>query len=250
MDITNQQITPAQNIPQDSMTNPPVSNQKGLMLPILGVAILLIIVAGGAYYLGTQKTNPINQPTMQDTTQNITPAATGYSPTTTSSSNLQTSENANWQTYSNTEIGYSIKYPMNWIINAWPVETSSIPKNTQSVNFGKYQLPSSFGEEDLKKEGYLVEVWIDIDKTLNQVLQENDAYKNRAGYKKEQTTFNGLTAYKIYNTGFDFPRDRMVFERNGKVFSIGLNYLASTDAEKTEAQKTYNLILDSFQFIK
>ncbi len=44
MDITNQQITPTQNIPQDSVTNPPVSNQKGIMLLILGVAILLIIV--------------------------------------------------------------------------------------------------------------------------------------------------------------------------------------------------------------
>lgn len=69
--------------------------EKGFSLPLLlAVFVILIVVAGGAYYLGTTKNR------LQ--TQN--PAVTSVpSPTQ--------DETVNWKTYTNTIAGYKIKYP-------------------------------------------------------------------------------------------------------------------------------------------
>lgn len=76
MEITNQQMAPAQKIPQDSVTNSTVSNQKGFIPLILGVIILLIIVAGGAYYLWSKNTNLTSKPQVQQpATYSITPTS-------------------------------------------------------------------------------------------------------------------------------------------------------------------------------
>lgn len=227
----------------------PINNQRGNLLILLSILVLLVVVGGGAYYLGTQKgqsPKPFNQ---QNSSVNTIPTNNQSSVSTTNPTS-PVEQKSDMQTYTDNANGYSIKYPSGWVINAWPQEPNSIPKNAQSINFGKYKLSASFGEEELKKEGYLIEIWIDKGKTLNEVLQENDTFKNRAGYRKDQVMFNGLTAYKIYNTGFDFPRDRLVVESDGKVFSISLNYLSLADVEKAEAQNTYKLVINSFQFLK
>lgn len=112
MDIANQQTTPAQNIPQESVTNHPVSNQKGLMLLILGVAILLIIVAGGAYYLGSKNTNLTSKPEVPQ------PATSATTPTLNPITSTEDST-AGWKTYTSTEGKYSIKYPQDWVVEVY-----------------------------------------------------------------------------------------------------------------------------------
>ena len=112
MNITNQEITPAQNIPQDSETNPPVSNRKGFMPLILGVAILLIIVAGGAYYLGSKNTNLTSKPQIQQPATSVT---------TPTSNPITSTEDftAGWKTYASTEGKYSIKYLQDWVVEVY-----------------------------------------------------------------------------------------------------------------------------------
>lgn len=112
MDITNQQITPAQNIPQDSVTNPQVSNQKGFMPLILGVVILLIIVAGGAYYLGSKNTNLTSKPQIQQ------PATSATTPTSNPITSTGDST-AGWKVYISTEGKYSIQYPQDWVVEVY-----------------------------------------------------------------------------------------------------------------------------------
>ncbi len=81
-DISKQQVTPNQISPQEQIPNPPISNQKGFIPLILGAVILLIIVASGAYYLGTKntstnpKTDTTEVPTAVATTTPQTPSAT------------------------------------------------------------------------------------------------------------------------------------------------------------------------------
>jgi len=206
-------------------------SQRGFAPLVILLVVLIIAVIG----VGTYYSNKSNIP--QESNSVIVPS-------------LSPKLEYDWNTYTNIGTGYSIDYPKNWVENAWPQVAIEVPINSQSVNFGKYKLPNSFtGEIELKKLGYLIEVWVDTDGNLEQIVAGNDEYKERPGYKKEKTIFNGLEAYKIQNTGGDFPRDRIVFQKGNQVYSISLNYLLLDETQKPEAQKIYQQILSTFKFI-
>lgn len=77
-----------------------MKNQKGFAPIFIIVGILTIAtVAGGAYYLGTRK--PVN------VVPSPTPVVTS-SPSDASPISTDTGETANWKTYSNSQIGYSV----------------------------------------------------------------------------------------------------------------------------------------------
>ncbi|MBI3103725.1 hypothetical protein HYZ05_02185 [Candidatus Daviesbacteria bacterium] len=56
LNTTNQQTQSSENLPKAPPTRISIINQKGFIPLVIGVVILLIIVALGAYYLGTKKT--------------------------------------------------------------------------------------------------------------------------------------------------------------------------------------------------
>lgn len=83
-------------------------NQKGsiLLYTLLGI-LLLILVGGGAYYLGsrsTQHTSPQLPPS--------SPVPFYQSPTPT------TDQTTNWRTYNYSDVGFSMQYPPTWTSNA------------------------------------------------------------------------------------------------------------------------------------
>ncbi len=87
-------------------------SQKGFSLLFIILGIILVIgIAGGAYYLGkTQITKPQPpNPVVLAQTPQPTPASSVV-PSSTSD------ETANWKTYTNTKYGYIIKYPDNWTL--------------------------------------------------------------------------------------------------------------------------------------
>ncbi|MCX6787449.1 MAG: PsbP-related protein [Candidatus Kaiserbacteria bacterium] len=69
--------------------------QKGFIVPLLIVIIALLLAGGGAYVYMQQKS--ANQ------------SATGNSATQTSNS-----QTANWETYTDNQHGFEIKYPLSW----------------------------------------------------------------------------------------------------------------------------------------
>lgn len=101
---TNQSInspeTPSQPIQY------PVNNQRGNFLIILGALVLLLVVGGGAYYLGTQNSGKTTQFQNSNTQSATNPTA---SPVATQPS--QVSETSSWEIYMNVKHGYEIKYP-------------------------------------------------------------------------------------------------------------------------------------------
>lgn len=77
--------------------------QKGQILIWIIVGVLVIAVAGGAYYLGRSTTpKPSATPNVISQTPQPTPTSSPVD------------ETANWKTYTNDRFGYSIKYPNIW----------------------------------------------------------------------------------------------------------------------------------------
>ena len=111
-------------------------NQKGFVLLYILIGILILIgIAGGAYYLWAQeyrRTHPIG-PLPIVVPENIP-----------LSRNID--ETATWKTYTNTEYGFSIKYPdfitykeklFNDVTFYYKIDDEDIPEN-------KYDFPSYF----------------------------------------------------------------------------------------------------------
>lgn len=71
MDNTNQKSGIEQS-PAQNLDSHPVRNQKGNLLLILGVILLVIIVSAGAYFLGLSKSKTTNE--TQNNAAQVTPS--------------------------------------------------------------------------------------------------------------------------------------------------------------------------------
>ena len=78
--------------------------QKGVILPLVLVAVLVVVVAGGAYYLGRLTTT---KPQLSDSVVTSQTAQPSASPQPTPTPD----EIANWKTYENNVLGIKFKYP-------------------------------------------------------------------------------------------------------------------------------------------
>lgn len=100
-----------------------INSQKGIS-PIIAVVILaIILIGGGAYYFKQQQAKQISKPNAVDAT-------------------------ANWQMYTNTQYGFEIKYPNNWLLNhnipsGYPATTldydNSATKEGATITIGKIE---------------------------------------------------------------------------------------------------------------
>lgn len=81
-------------------------NQKGNITLIVTLILLAVLIAGGAYYLGTQKGTAITNSPIATSTANPEPQASANNTT------------ADWKTYvsSGANSGISLLYPPSWVI--------------------------------------------------------------------------------------------------------------------------------------
>jgi hypothetical protein len=207
---------------------------KWVLLIIIGLIFLLITVGTSAYYLGLQKSK-------SESVSLIQPSIITPTPSSQSDTNVIDSKT----TYTNTTYGYSIQYPSHWLTDVWSDESAG----EKSMTFGKYKMKVG-GENEFKKLGYLVEVWIEPNSKMEEILEIHDVFKDRSDYSRDKILFNGFPAYKIIHTGYDWPRDAVIFEKNGIIYTIYLTYLdlEMSVAEKIQAQSDYNEMLSTFQF--
>lgn len=99
--------------------------QKGQAPVLILVGILVIVaVAGGAFYLGRQ-TTPKPSPSPVVTSQ--TPK-----PTNTSLESTGSAETANWKTYKNSQYSYSFKYPQELVEQNGTIYTKLPGSNERS----------------------------------------------------------------------------------------------------------------------
>lgn len=106
--------TAANNQPQNQPFQGNISNQKGFFPIVAGMIVLLIVVAGGAYYLGTQKNKPSLPSIPQSNQLTVSPTESSqYLPSTTNPS-PSSDTMVNWKSYISTKAKYSFRYPPEW----------------------------------------------------------------------------------------------------------------------------------------
>lgn len=213
---------------------------KGFVTPLL-LALIAILLLGGGAYVYMQK-NQANQPVIENST--ATSAANQY---------------VGWNTYTNTQYGYSIKYPNNWFINTKYSEQDFTPRgpvphdyiggdtslsNYSDVAISEYQKTN--GEIAYPKD-YLVISWMFF-KSLTKANPDGASY-DATSVKKENVTINGVSGIKTTLLGLQgigsgaSPNSVSVGLTVGsKSVSIGYGFNDGNAA----AAKTADQIINSF----
>ena len=142
MDEQNQQILPPQPkvppqninpVPATTNPNPPQQSYYGkrgwLKWVLIYLTIAVLIYGGIYYYLATQqkKSSPYS-------TNSPTPTISQPSPTPDLYTEGTRSATANWKTYTNTKVGYTISYPEYFEIDTQNEEAVSIYRKEDITN--------------------------------------------------------------------------------------------------------------------
>lgn len=232
--------------------------QKGQALIFLLVGILVIVVAGGAFYLGRQ-TTPKSSPVSVVTSQTPQPT-TNTNPESTSSA-----ETSDWKIYTNNEFNYTMKYPNDLEITQSELRSSTSQKTPYSVLFNVKKtepgccgfpvlyvsvIPDGFTYEDKTKYGlYNFQPQQTIDEFFNMsvgdVKQTQEVYWR---YKKlPDTTLAGLKGVTIENSnvweGGNGLIDKRVYIRKS-----GYTYVLGTYYQTPKELNNFQTFLSLFKF--
>lgn len=194
-------------------------DQKGIAyLYILLGALVLVLVAGGAYYIGTRNVQPqqaINIPAVSQPTPTVAPTA-------------------NWQTYTNAKYMYSFKYPQTWRISS-PNDAGAVFITSRPTT------KKAGGDFTPGVAGIGVSITSNTKATVIQ---------NTLGVeKKSETTINGISATEIQGhsgvAGSVFF-DSVLFEHNGNTYEFTLT---TQDPDLIQPLTTeFHQILSTFTF--
>lgn len=229
------------NTSTDSSQNPqslnPISSQRGNVPIILGMVLLLLIIGGAAYYLGTQRNKeiPLNQQSVNQT-QVI--------PTIAPKDQV---------------VGAYIKYQHKMFHLGYPVFEVEVPSAWSAyVTYGKliYRDPATIylGEAQNKSNGSLndmissVEIRIAKNKQLSDVdpkqWSQDDQLALFGGTPLSNdwinVTVNSLNAKKISVPTIGSPKEIVYVTKDGVIFTI---------SNEGENQATFDRILSSFKII-
>lgn len=193
--ISKQQIVTIQDTAKDRINNSPISNQKGFIPLILGVVILLIVVAGGAYYLGTHQN--------QSSQQNISINQPSPTPSSFYSRLTPLETNENWSRYIITNFlfgKYSIEILKNWYAWSVPQDAQGVIYITDTGNFENY-----YYIKRIKPQGhhFFLITWAQDHR--GPIM---DDFKN--DYVTTPTTIGGLSGIRAVKKNGDFGEEIVV----------------------------------------
>lgn len=196
---------------------------KSYKFKILGGIFGVLVFTGatfGAYRFGQRQAQPTPTPT---------PAAV-VTPTPDAT--------ANWKTYTNTEYGYSIKYPTDWVV---------LEGTTDGEDYARF-FKGPYSEGEPTPQTYIS---ILIRKnprklSLDEWLEED---KNRP-FAEEPTilTIDEVRALKWVNKGEIGKDSTIIFLEKNKVVHQIASLLMAGNIE--EIKHTFNLILSTFRFLE
>ena len=191
----------------------------------LFVVFALLIVAGGAYFLGRNQVN-LSKIT-QSPTQSPNPAA-------------------NWKTYIDSQAHYSFKYPQSWPLSKIPV-SKGCDLCLEGVSFSEQY---DFSSEDKTLAVILVfkEGWVKDVKTINDYINFLKTEPTNVNISK--TTVDGEVAvsYKLSGGIPPLPIIEYVTTKNGLWYILRLVDSTETNKNRETNIGIFNQILSTFKF--
>ncbi|MFH0829156.1 MAG: hypothetical protein V1907_03165 [Candidatus Kerfeldbacteria bacterium] len=137
---------------------------------------------------------------------------------------------AGWKTYTNSSVGYSVKYPASWVVNDCQQIPSFVIFDTKKVTCGSEALG-------------IFDIVLDADGSTS-------SWKKSLSNTTESTiTIDGITALRItgmVSEGMDFGKKDVVFVTKGSL-TIQIQYNNKTDGAD---QQAFNSLLSTFTFTK
>lgn len=245
MSITDQLV----NLFKTSESNPfkkhPFNNQKGSFQIILGALVLLLVVGGGAYYLGTKNSNSQNQATNINTTPPIQPSSTQvYSEP---NSTAITTKNGVAQ-YQHPQSCYTLEYPASYKSETIPF-TDDRP-GVQKPDCDDFVARSSDYQSsedyfDLEKGAeFSVGVENSTEKSIDDIFNK-DLLGVQIAKNKVRTTVDGVDAIQYDYSYENHTATMTIFLKNGKYYTIKYRYV--DDTKKQSEWDNYLNLLKSFK---
>lgn len=228
--LTDSQISVENN---QSISTPTQTQQRNNKLSlIIGLTLFVFVVAILAIYIAFIKGNP------------QTKISTQATPTTT------ITQNAEWQTFTNQELNFSVDYPNNWQTKEFTRDFAFIGKSN-GVAFRPVD------PEIVNENWGLVTVEVEdnpknltVDDFINNYLCDSPGVCASAD-KAALVTVSGVQGKKVVNPPAPVPSQIVVLINKGKIFTIVVTLDRSVEELYSTQQKEeiYNKILNSFKFI-
>jgi len=222
-------------------------SQKGFALVYLLIGVLILAALGGAIYFGKP---PVKLPNTQQTSTTTTPQgqndASSIPNDTGETVYTEDSRSANWKTFDDEDLGFSMRYPNTWINTGEGIANSSSPMG------GK-------GEKLLKKGAISIKFYPSKDRVenldlwLDNVIKEYRATEGDPPYQNYQSkemvvAGNGYQALKVKTQGYGQLNYMDYFILNpSKKEGIQISIIYPFD-EANEQKDLINHILSTFKF--
>lgn len=221
--VSEPQATQPQQMPQ----TPVSSGLPKKLLVIGGILIGFILFGVGGYYLGlNQGGNVANN---QAAVSSPTPTTQVTQPTTAPDIT------SNWNTYSSTEQGFTIKYPK---------KLDKYPEAWQYEELGTTDFGVGFGTPSSKSGGYIWGVGAYDNGNLEELIKQMGSQFSDRQELRQDITINGAPAFLVTvttNQYQDWISKNVYIQKDSKIYIIGNGAI-----DLSEFDSFYN----SFKFIQ
>ncbi len=209
--------------------------QKGFTPILILVGILVIVaVAGGAYFFGKSQVSKSQLPNPVVTSQTPQPIITSQSSSTVVPSN-------NLKTFNDSTYKYSFKYPDTWLVNQSDQGDYQFQVWDRSIDIFSSPYTSTSKYPDVMGQLYIWKPVVAGKKIDIQSFLEKPPV---GGFKEAK--IGGYIAYRADEVKNDTINISVVFEKDTRVFQIAF---AISEGQQQEANKAISeKILQSFRF--
>ena len=226
--------------------------QKGFIPVLILIGILVLVgIAGGAYYLGSsgkpQQTVSHPQPTPQPT------SVSQPSPTDASPAPNGAGETTNWKTYKEDNYKFLVRYPETWIITSYDYKKFPVASSDQQQLIVSFANKISEGITLGDKERIEINIaYVKPKVSFNEFL---DQRKNEAEASvpkpveiiDSETVVSEISARQIIYKYKDLTTTFVYIPKDGSVYLISNAVI--NEGKVAEANKLFNQILSTFRFI-
>lgn len=208
---------------------------KTYKFKILGGVLGILVFAGaifGAYKIGQKQIQPGSQPT----------------PTSGVVTTPAPDPTADWQTYTNTEYGYSIKYPKDWNTS----EPEGGPEKGRRINFHPWR-ERSFDKVDyqisiiVNDVGYEKSLTVWLDEKIGSYSEEIKSLITR-----EKVTLDNFEGEKVLEEVSQAGVYNIYTKKNSFIYNFMLAPYSPKELSQLlpESLDYFNLILSTFKFLE